>query len=401
MVDLLWHLPTGLIDRRFAPKIVEAVPGAIATITVQVESHQPPRIPRLPYKVLCSDETGELDLVFFHARQDYLERILPIGQERIVSGKIEDFQGRLQITHPDHMVERSELETLQTVEPTYRLTAGLTSKPLLRAIHGALERAPDLAEWQDAAWLRKNQWPAWRDALQSVHAPQSEADLGADIATRQRLAYDELLADQLALSIVRANQRARPGRSFSPSGQWTAKALAALPFALTPSQETALAEIGADMTAPVRMLRILQGDVGSGKTVVALLAMLQAIEAGSQAALMAPTEVLARQHFATIEVLARDIGLSIAILTGRDKGKARAAILEGLKSGDIAIVVGTHALFQEDVDFADLGLAVVEWPACPVLAQLAEESVLDRVPFGSPSWVVTNGHGQERVKEVV
>ncbi|MDA0652500.1 MAG: ATP-dependent DNA helicase RecG [Proteobacteria bacterium] len=360
VADILWHLPTGLIDRRFAPKIGEAIPGAIATITVKVDIHQPPRIPRLPYKVLCSDETGELDLVFFHARQDYLDRILPIGQERIVSGKIEEFQGRLQITHPDHVVERSELETLQTVEPTYRLTAGLTSKPLLRAIRGALERAPDLPEWQDAAWLRKNQWPGWRDALQSVHAPQSEADLAPEAVARRRLAYDELLADQLALSIVRVNQRARPGRCFAPTGELTAKALAALPFFLTPSQETALAEIGADMAAPVRMLRILQGDVGSGKTIVALLAMLQAIEAGSQTALMAPTEVLARQHFATIEPLARGIGLTIAILTGRDKGKARAAVLDGLKSGDIAIVVGTHALFQEEIAFADLGLAVVD-----------------------------------------
>jgi ATP-dependent DNA helicase RecG len=354
VVDLLWHLPTGLIDRRFSPKINEAVPGAIATITVRVDFHRPPRIPRLPYKVQCSDETGELDLVFFHARPHYLERMLPVGQERIISGKIEEFQGRLQITHPDHMVDR------EAVEPPYRLTAGLTSKPLLRAFHGALARTPDLPEWQDAAWLAKNRWPGWCDAVNTVHAPQSEADLAPEAAPRQRLAYDELLADQLALSIVRANHRAQPGRSFAPTGKWTAKALAALPFSLTTSQETACAEIAADMAAPVRMLRILQGDVGSGKTIVAFLAMLQAIEAGSQAAIMAPTEVLARQHFTTIEPLARDIGLNVAILTGRDKGKARKAVLGGLESGDIAIVIGTHALFQEDVAFADLGLAVVD-----------------------------------------
>ena len=360
VVDLMWHLPTGLIDRRFSPKINEAIPGSIATIAVQVEAHMPPPIPRLPYKVLCSDDTGEIHLVFFHARPEYLERMLPIGQERILSGKIEEFQGKLQITHPDHMVKQSELEALQTVEPIYRLTAGLTSKPLLRAIKGALERAPYLPEWQDAAWLSKNHWPCWHDALQSVHAPQSEAELAPEAAARQRLAYDELLADQLALSIVRASQRSQPGRSFAPTGQWTGKALAGLPFALTPSQETALAEIGEDMAAPIRMLRILQGDVGSGKTIVAFLAMLQAIEARSQAALMAPTEVLARQHFATIDPLARAIGLNIAILTGRDKGKARKAVLEGLKLGDINMVVGTHALFQEEVAFADLGLAVVD-----------------------------------------
>jgi len=360
VVDLLWHLPTGLIDRRFSPKIIEAIPGTIATITIQVEFHQPPRIPRLPYKVTCSDETGELDLVFFHARQEYLEKILPVGQERIISGKIEDFQGRLQITHPDHMVERSELENLQTVEPTYRLTAGLTAKPLSRSIQGAVDRASELPEWQDDAWLKKNEWPGWHNALKSVHEPQSEADLAPEAPARQRMAYDELLADQLALSIVRANQRSQPGRSFVPTGQLTDKLKAVLPFALTQSQETATAEIGADMEAPVRMLRILQGDVGSGKTIVALLAMLQAIEAGSQAAIMAPTEVLARQHFATIEPLAHQIGLKIVLLTGRDKGKPRAAILEGLKSGETAIIVGTHALFQEDVAFSDLGLAVVD-----------------------------------------
>ncbi|MDC0032954.1 ATP-dependent DNA helicase RecG [Alphaproteobacteria bacterium] len=360
IVDLLWHLPTGLIDRRYAPKIIDAIPGAIATITIHVDAHHPPRVPRLPYKVLCSDETSELDLVFFHARRDYLEKILPIGQERIVSGKIEEFQGRLQISHPDYLVERSGLETLPTVEPTYRLTAGLTSKPLLRAIREALERVPELPEWLDTAWIRKNKWPGWYDALQSAHTPQSDEALAPEVGPRQRLAYDEMLADQLALSIVRANQRAQLGRSFVATSELTQKVLAALPYSLTPSQETAMSEISADMAAPVRMLRILQGDVGSGKTIVAFLTMLQAIEAGSQAALMAPTEVLARQHFATIEPLAREIGLNIAILTGRDKGTARVAIVEGFKSGDIAIAIGTHALLQEDIDFADLGLAVID-----------------------------------------
>lgn len=360
VVDLLWHLPTGLIDRRFSPTIIEAIPGAIATMTLHIDAHQPPRIPRLPYKVLCSDETGELDLVFFHGRPDYLEKNLPVGTERVISGKIEEFQGRLQMTHPDHMVEPVDADTLKGIEPTYRLTAGLTPKPLLRAIHGALDRAPELPEWQDPAWLRKNGWTTWRDALATAHAPESEDALSPEAPTRQRLAYDELLADQLALSIVRASQRDRPGRAFEGDGTLRDKAISGLPFSLTPSQITASAEISADMAAPVRMLRILQGDVGSGKTVVAYLAMLQAIEAGTQAALMAPTEVLARQHFATIEPLAQQIGLEIALLTGRDKGKARTNVLDALKSGDIGLVVGTHALFQQDVEFRDLGLAVVD-----------------------------------------
>ena len=360
VVDLLWHLPSGLIDRRNAPRIVEAIPGTIATVTVRVDMHRPPRVPRLPYKVLCSDETGSLDLVFFHAKPDYLQRVLPVGTTRVVSGRIEEFQDRLQITHPDHIVAPDDIDDVKSVEPTYPLTAGLTSKPLLRAIRGALDRAPLLPEWQDAAWIRKNGWAGWRDALTAAHAPESDADLLPEAPARQRLAYDELLADQLALSIVRATQRRKPGRDFKGDGSLRNKAIAALPFTLTPSQKTALAEISADMAAPIRMLRILQGDVGSGKTVVAFLAMLQIVESGFQAALMAPTEVLARQHFATIEPLAAKIGVEVAILTGRDKGKPRESVLEDLKSGKIRIILGTHALFQEDVSFENLGLAVVD-----------------------------------------
>jgi ATP-dependent DNA helicase RecG len=360
LVDLLWHLPSGLIDRRLAPRIAEAIPGTIATVTVHVDTHRPPRIPRLPYKVLCSDQTGAMELVFFHAHRDYLEKALPVGETRVVSGRIEEFQGVLQITHPDYIVTPSEAAGLQSVEPTYPLTAGLTPRPLLRAIRAALDRAPLLPEWQDAAWLTRNEWPAWQDALRSAHAPESADDLSPDAPARRRLAYDELLADQLALAIVRATQRQKPGRSFEGDGRLRTAAIAALPYTLTPSQQTALAEIAADMAAPLRMLRILQGDVGSGKTIVAFLAMLQAVEAGSQAALMAPTEVLARQHAATIEPLARAVGLDIALLTGRDKGKAREATLEGLRSGRIPIAVGTHALFQQEVAFHDLGLAVVD-----------------------------------------
>jgi len=360
VLDLVWHLPSGIIDRRFAPRLAEAVPGVVATLTLKVEQHRPPRIPRLPYKVLCSDDTGEISLVFFHARADYLQKALPEGEIRVVSGKIEEFQGELQITHPDHIAEPGDIAALQAVEPVYPLTAGLTARPLLRAIRAAVERVPALDEWQDAEWLRRNRWPGWAEAVRAVHGPEDAADLAPEAPARARLAYDELLADQLALALVRNQQRQRPGRALIGDGALTAKAIAALPFTLTPSQETALAEITADMAAPVRMLRLLQGDVGSGKTVVAFLAMLRAVEAGGQAALMAPTEVLARQHFATIQPLAESIGLKIALLTGRDKGKPRQALLAGLDSGETPIAIGTHALFQKDVAFRDLALAVVD-----------------------------------------
>ncbi len=360
VVDLLWHLPGGVIDRRFSPRVADAPSGAVATMTVHVDYHAAPPNPRLPYKVHCSDDSGELDLVFFHARAEYLLKILPEGETRVVSGKVEHYQGRIQITHPDHIAEPAEAARLQTVEPVYPLTAGLTSSPLGRAIRTAVERAPELAEWNDAAWMTRQDWPGWRDALVAAHAPQSLAEIEPDTTARQRLAYDELLASQLAIALVRARQHRLPGREIKGDGELMKRALASLPFTLTPSQNQALSEITADMAAPHRMLRILQGDVGSGKTVVAFLAMVQAVEAGAQAALMAPTEVLARQHFATIQPLAEACGLTAVLLTGRDKGKAREAALAGLESGDIAIAIGTHALFQHDIAFRDLAFAVID-----------------------------------------
>ncbi len=360
VVDLCWHLPIGMIDRRFAPKVADAPPGAVATLTVQVLEHMPPRIPRLPYRVLCSDDTAEIELVFFHAKGDYLQKTLPTGQERIISGKVEHYQGRIQMTHPDLIAGPEEADDVIGVEPVYPLTAGLNPRPLRRAIKGALERAPELEEWQDAAWIEKQGWRDWRDSLLAAHGIESEQDLDPSAPARARLAYDELLADQLALAMVRASQRKRSGRAISGDGVLTEKAIAALPFTLTPSQIEALSEIAADMASPLRMLRMLQGDVGSGKTVVAFLAIVKAVEAGAQGAIMAPTEVLARQHFATIEPLANAIGLRTALLTGRDKGKARTEIINGLISGDIQIAVGTHALFQDDVAFHDLALAVID-----------------------------------------
>ncbi|MPY69747.1 MAG: ATP-dependent DNA helicase RecG [Alphaproteobacteria bacterium] len=360
VADLIWHLPTGLVDRRFSPVVAEAPDGAIATLSITVGVHEPARGPRQPYRVRCFDETGEIDLVFFHARPDYLTRLLPEGELRVVSGRVEHYRGKIQMTHPDHMVTAEEAAGLPAVEPVYPLTAGLTPRPLQKAIRAALDRTPEAAEWQDPAWLKKQGWKPWRAALFEAHAPDGEAALADDAPARQRLAFDELLADQLALAIVRAQHRKLPGRALAGDNALIDRAIAALPFALTGSQQMALAEITADMAAPLRMLRLLQGDVGSGKTVVAFLAALRAVEAGGQAALMAPTEVLARQHFATIQKLAEGVGLRCALLTGRDKGKARAAILERIRSGKTEIVIGTHALFQDDIAFSDLALAVVD-----------------------------------------
>ena len=360
IVDLLWHLPSGIIDRRNAPKVADSEPGVIATITVRVDRHQRPAAARQPYRVHCSDETGALALVFFHAHAEYLTRVLPVGETRVVSGTVELYAGERQITHPDHIARLDEIERLKAVEPVYPLTQGLSLKVLGRAIQGALDQAPDLDEWSDPSFVAQSDWKSWRDALLSAHAPEDEAELEPTAPPRRRLAYDELLANQLALALVRLNMRRTRGHAVRGDGRLRRLVLDALAFRLTASQETALAEIVADMGEEARMLRLLQGDVGSGKTVVALLAMLNAIETGGQAVLMAPTDILARQHLATIEPLARAAGVETVLLTGREKGRTRQSILARLEGGEAAIAVGTHALFQEDVGFRDLALAVID-----------------------------------------
>lgn len=360
VADLCWHLPSGLIDRRYAPKLAEAEADRIATLTLRIGPHAAPHNPRQPYRIVCHDDTGEIVLVFFHAKPDYLNRILPEGELRVVSGQVERFHGVLQMTHPDHIGKLEELESLKTVEPVYPLTAGLTLKAVGKAVHGALERTPNLPEWLDPPLIKREGWPTWHAALHSAHAPRNLEDLSPLTPARRRLAYDELLANQLALALVRHHQRGLSGRPVRGDGRLQKKVLAALSFELTGSQKQSLSEITADMEGETRMLRLLQGDVGSGKTVVALLAMLSAVESGAQAALMAPTEILARQHYLTIAPLAEAAGVGLELLTGRGKGKERTAALARLKSGESALAVGTHALFQEEVAFNDLALAVID-----------------------------------------
>ncbi len=360
VADLCWHLPIGIIDRRFAPKIGEAPIGAIVTMTVQVDQHIAPPTRRLPYKIRCFDDTGFISLTFFHAREDYLLRALPPGETRVVSGRIEEYGGERQMTHPDHIGTLEEIAQLQAVEAVYALTAGLSPKSLHKAIGTAVADAPDLAEWLDPAYLAKQNWPSWSDALRAAHGPQDEADLDPATSARRRLAFDELLANQLALSLIRAHMRQRPGRSTSGGGHLRRAVVEALPFALTAGQAAAGQEIEADMASNTRMIRLLQGDVGSGKTVVAMLAMLSAVEAGAQAAIMAPTALLARQHANALAPMASSAGVELALLTGNEKGAAREELLQRLESGEIDILVGTHAVFQEAVAFHDLALAVID-----------------------------------------
>ncbi len=360
VVDILWHFPSNLVDRSFTPEIAVAPGGRIATMTVTIEEHLAPRHPRQPYKVICSDDTGTLSLVYFHGRGDYLRRLLPVGEARIVSGTVELYGGAPQITHPDYVVTPEEAHGLPRVEPVYPLTAGLTPRVVLKAARAACDRAPDLDEWHRPDVIEQHEWPNWRCAVRTVHAPECQNDLEPVTPARLRLAYDELLANQLALAIVRLRVRRSAGRRINGDGRLRGALTAHLPFDLTPGQVVGIDEIAQDLAAPTRMLRLLQGDVGSGKTVVALMAMLIAVEVGAQAALMAPTEVLAVQHFATVAPLVDAIGIRCALLTGRSKGKPREQMLADLATGDIDILIGTHAVFQGDVEFADLALAVVD-----------------------------------------
>lgn len=361
VVDALWHLPVGLIDRRFTPKVAEAPDGRIATLTVTVDGHQPaPPRTRQPWKVRCRDETGFLTLVYFHARRDWMEKAYPVGHTIVVSGKVEVFGAERQMVHPDHVAPLAQAETLATVEPVYPLTQGIAGKVATKLARAALDRTPELPEWQDPSVLKARSWRPWHEALTIAHHPDAEDDLSPLAPARMRLAYDELLANQLALLLVRRAARKLSGRAICGDGRLREAVLKALPFGLTGAQSRALEEIYADMAAPERMLRLLQGDVGSGKTVVGLLAMLNAVETGAQAALMAPTEILARQHADGLAPLAAAAGVRIALLTGRDKGKARQDILDRLAAGEIDILIGTHALFQEDVTFRDLAFAVID-----------------------------------------
>jgi ATP-dependent DNA helicase RecG len=359
IADLLWHLPFGLLDRRYAPKVAELKEARLVSMELAIDAHQPGHRGR-PYRVRCRDETGFIDLVFFNARGPYLMRVLPLGERRLISGRAEFYNGLPQITHPDLILPVSARDRLIAIQPVYRLTAGLAQPTLERVMRAALDRLPDLPEWLDPALKTRRGWPDWSDALKAAHHPETESDLLPESLARQRLAYDELLAHQLALGLIREQNRSSGGRPTAGDGRLKNAAIAALPYALTGAQARALGEIEHDMASPHRMLRLLQGDVGSGKTVVALLAMLGAVETGRQAALMAPTELLARQHLAAIAPICATLGVETALLTGRDKGKARTAILDRLAVGEIPILVGTHALVQDDVAFADLALAVVD-----------------------------------------
>jgi len=362
LIDILRHLPVSLNDRRARPSVDEAEDGQLATFEVLVLSGDiPPGKSNRPARITTETKGGRLELVFFRARADWLRQSLPIGERRLVSGRVERFQGRLQMAHPDFITSLEKASDIPEIEPIYPLTAGLSARILRRAILASLKAVPDLPEWIDVQQLRTHQWPSHKHALQEAHNPQEPSDLLASTPARTRLAYDELLANQFALGLLR-RQTSAAGEGCAKEGseKLTAALLSALPFTPTSAQMRVIAEIKADQMSEARMLRLLQGDVGSGKTFVALMAMLHALEAGYQAALLAPTEILARQHHASLSALLKEMQIEPELLLGGMKTKERKEVTEKLATGSCQIVIGTHALLSDDIHFAKLGLAVVD-----------------------------------------
>ncbi|MBU2982471.1 ATP-dependent DNA helicase RecG [Lentibacter algarum] len=358
--DLLFTLPYSGIDRAIKPSVEGLDYPCVATVEVTVLKHHPARGRGRPTRVQVEDSETTFELVFFHARGDYLQKILPEGARRVVSGKLEMFDGIIQMTHPDHVLAPEDASELPAFEPVYPLTAGVTQKVMFKATRAALARAPELVEWIDTSQKNKAGWSDWAEALQQAHNPQNLAELNAADPARERLAYDEFFAHQMTLALARAHRQAGKGRSSQSSGALHNKVLASLPFKPTGAQLRAIEEIAADMAKPVRMNRLLQGDVGAGKTLVGLMALLVAVESGGQGVMMAPTEILARQHYSGLAPLAKAAGVRLDLLTGRDKGKLRVEKLAALAAGEIDILVGTHAVFQKDVSFADLRLAIID-----------------------------------------
>lgn len=360
VVDMLFHLPVNLIDRTYTPPLKNAVDGRIWTGIVTITEHQKPATRKHPYRIYCTDGTAELVLVFFKVYEDSLAKNYPTGEKRAISGKLEYFNGMWQMSHPDYVVLPENLKTIACQEPVYPLTAGITNKMVLKLREEALSRLPDFPEWLAPNSLQTLEYISFKQALEKIHHPNNLADLLPSSTARRRLAYDEILSNQLALAFIRQKVKQQKGRAFKGNNSLYQKVLDSLPFSLTKAQENALAEISADQNEPYKMLRLLQGDVGSGKTVVALLSMLKVIEEGAQTALMAPTEILAKQHYESITELCKNTDIKIGLLTGKLRPKEKREIYAKLVAGEINILIGTHALFTDAVKFKDLGYVVID-----------------------------------------
>ncbi len=360
IVSIIWHVPNDYIDRNHVSKVSDLIEGQLVTLYIEALSHKLARRKGLAHRVQCSDETGEIDLVFFHGSGKWIEDALAIAEYRFVSGKVEKYQKRLQMVHPDYILTEKQREEMPKLEPIYPMMAGIGKHILLKTTNQMIEKLPSLPEWQNPSWCKQQNWPSWKKAVTLLHRPKKLEDIKENAPARERLVYDELLANQLALRLTRAFGKKHKGKSYKGNGEMRKAVLSALPYELTPSQVKGLDEIYDAQKQEEKQIRLLQGDVGSGKTLLALLAMLNVVETGAQATLMAPTELLACQHFKNISQICAPLNIEIACFLGRDSAKEREEKREKLRKGQISIAIGTHALFQEGVEFAQLGLAVID-----------------------------------------
>lgn len=361
IVDLLWHFPVDVVDRRNNLALKDILFDQIVTIELTVGKHDGAAgKSRKPYRVWCHDDTGSMQLIFFHPRRDFLLQQLPEGEKRLISGKIEIYNGALQMSHPDYILPIEKKNEIPAIEPIYPLTAGISGKVMAKVIKAASNKAAPLPEWLDQSLMSREKWQSWNDSLLAAHNPKNREDTLPNTLSRVRLAYDEILANQLALEIMRRQTKKKKGRVMAAKESLSKIAIDQLPYTLTGAQLRSIDEIKKDMEDPSAMMRLLQGDVGSGKTIVALIAMLVAVENNAQAAILAPTEILARQHYKSLSEMTAGLDVRVAILTGRDKGKAREALLYELANSEIDILIGTHAIFQKDVIYHDLAMAVID-----------------------------------------
>ena len=359
-LDLLLTLPISGIKRELVDTVFMYPSGRYVVVEVTIVRHQPGRSKQTAYKVIVQDKEVSFNLVFFHARKDHLNKVLPVGAKRIISGKLELFDGIQQIVHPDYIIQPSEKIEIKRFQAIYPLTAGITQKTMRKSLHSALQLLPELEEWSDPSLKKSRSWPDWSKALKLVHEPTSEEAVAPTYPARERLSYDELYAHQLTLAIARVNNRKKVGRKTVGTGDLVASAVDELDFKLTKSQKVSIEAIKEDLAKPFKMNRLLQGDVGSGKTVVAFLSLLSAVEAGGQGVLMAPTEILVQQHLENLRPIGNKVGVVVEALTGRDRGKERDRKLAALLEGKIHILIGTHAVFQSGVHFLDLRLAIID-----------------------------------------
>jgi len=354
--DLAFFLPSGTIKRPLVT-LANARIGEIQTVKVMIGGY-PSSPPKAPQRIEVFDATGRMQLTYFHRIRGF-EAQHPVGTERLISGKIEKFGQYLQMSHPDYIVDEARAYEIPACEPVYPATIDLSSRMVRKFVQTALANLPDLPEWQDKAILDRTLWPPFNQALKTLHSPESELDISPDSLPRQRLAYDEALAHQLALKGRKQHRQSTPARTID-FHRLSDQALTGLPFSLTGAQTRAVADIRNDLRSGHRMNRLIQGDVGAGKTMVALLAMIDLAEGGFQSVMMAPTEILARQHYEKSLPILNAVGITSMIMTGRDKGKLREEKRAQVASGGATIIFGTHAVFQEGVDFKALQLAVID-----------------------------------------